>query len=289
MKFAIISTSKESLDKISQFVSGKDFISESKYIFLKLSDGFARDGLEVLKSKYDLSGFEAILLSDADIDQELAVCLAVHLKGVSVTSCADIMMVENTLKIKRQVYGGLAYLHLIAKNKPVIATIASSELEDPPSDIAGLTIEELNVESFSTQSKILSRNKIERTVDLASAKRIVSAGRGIQKKEDLEIIENLAAKLDAELGCSRPLSEDFKWLPVERQVGLTGETVQPDIYMAIGISGQVQHLVGMRDAKVVVAINNNKSAPIFESCDYGIVGDLYEIAPIMSEILSKEN
>lgn len=152
----------------------------------------------------------------------------------------------------------------------------------PPAETE-MTFTTISVKPEHASVALLDSKRIEKTVDLVNAKKIVSIGRGIDKKENLPIIEALAKAMNAELGCSRPISEDFKWLPLERQVGLTGETVKPDMYLAVGISGQVQHLVGMRDAKVVIAINNNKSAPIFEFCDYGLVADLFEIAPLLTQ------
>jgi electron transfer flavoprotein alpha subunit len=286
LKTAVISTQKDSLNRLAGFLADRKISSEETYLLLDLKDGFASDGLELIKSNYSLSEYDLFLLSDSDSDQEFAVSLSIEMNGAHFTSCADIENINEVLHIKRQVYGGLVHLHLEAANKPVIASIAKGVL-DASNTNEELSLDELQVKTNSTKSRIVARKEIMKTVDIASAKRIVSIGRGLQKQEDLELIEGIAKVLDAEIGCSRPLSEDFKWLPVERQVGLTGETVKPDIYLALGISGQVQHQVGMRDAKIVVAINNNKSAPIFQSCDYGIVGDLYEIGPMIKAALSK--
>jgi electron transfer flavoprotein alpha subunit len=124
------------------------------------------------------------------------------------------------------------------------------------------------------------------TVDLGSAAILVSVGRGIKEEANLPIVQDLATALGAELAASRPIC-DAGWLPMERQVGSSGQTVAPKVYLAIGISGAIQHLVGMKGSQCIVAINKDENAPIFEVADYGIVGDLFEVVPALTAAVRK--
>jgi electron transfer flavoprotein alpha subunit len=151
-----------------------------------------------------------------------------------------------------------------------------------------------NVESFTpelAESAIRTQadapfRESARAVDLTSAELIVSVGRGIKEKENLPVVEALARALGAEMAASRPIC-DNGWLPMERQVGSSGQTVSPKVYFAVGISGAIQHLVGMKGAKTIVAINKDANAPIFDVADYGIVGDLFEVVPALTEAVKK--
>jgi len=148
------------------------------------------------------------------------------------------------------------------------------------------------VESFtptSTASRQVADppfREAARAVDLTAADIIVSVGRGIKEKENIPVVEALAQALGAELAASRPIC-DAGWLPMDRQVGSSGQTVSPKVYIAVGISGAIQHLVGMKGAKTVVAINKDPDAPIFEVAHYGIVGDLFEVVPALVEEIKK--
>jgi electron transfer flavoprotein alpha subunit len=149
--------------------------------------------------------------------------------------------------------------------------------------------EQLPVASFPVAGLDVIRTKAgepfreaAQTVDLSAAKMIVSVGRGIGEQENLKLVEELAQALGAELAASRPIC-DAGWLPMERQVGSSGQTVAPKVYLAVGISGAIQHLVGMKGAKTVIAINKDADAPIFEVADVGVVGDLFEVVPTLTK------
>lgn len=122
-------------------------------------------------------------------------------------------------------------------------------------------------------------------VDLGAAQRVVTIGRGLKDAGDLHLVEDLAAAMGAEVACTRPLAEGLDWLPVDRYIGVSGHYIAPSVYVGIGISGQLQHMVGVRRSDVVVAVNTDKDAPIFAECDYGIVGDLYQVVPALTQAL----
>ena len=126
----------------------------------------------------------------------------------------------------------------------------------------------------------------KQAVDLTQAERIVSVGRGIKGAEHIPLAQQLATALGAELAASRPIC-DAGWVPMERQIGSSGQTVAPKLYVALGISGAIQHVVGMKGARTIVAVNKDADAPIFEVADYGIVGDLFEVVPAIIAALSR--
>lgn len=143
----------------------------------------------------------------------------------------------------------------------------------------------LNAESIRQAPEEPFR-EARQAVDLSQAERIVAVGRGIKSKENLEVAMKLAEALGAEVGASRPIC-DAGWLPMERQIGSSGQTVAPKLYFALGISGAIQHLVGMKGARTIVAVNKDPDAPIFEVADFGIVGDIFEVVPAVIQELNR--
>lgn len=174
-------------------------------------------------------------------------------------------------------FGGIA-LETVSFDTAVVAVLdggAAPEGEAPAAETAS---------GEYYEATVTGQDKVDvSSANLGSAKRIVAAGRGFKAEEDLKLAEELAAAIGAELACSRPLAEGADWMSADRYVGVSGQSVAPDLYIAVGISGQIQHTVGMVDSKVVVAVNNDDKAPIFEGADYGIVADLYEALPAIVE------
>jgi electron transfer flavoprotein alpha subunit len=162
---------------------------------------------------------------------------------------------------------------------PSLATATSVQSQAPTSVALSVQLPSYVYRRVSVQPKPSGGVSLER------AERIVSVGRGLQKKEDLRLITDLAAALGAAVGCTRPIAAESQWLGDDHWVGLTGHRVRPSLYVAVGISGAVQHLAGMRDSKVVVAINRDPNAPIFQQADYQLVGDLYAIVPELTRRL----
>ncbi|MCG3121175.1 MAG: Caffeyl-CoA reductase-Etf complex subunit CarE [bacterium] len=144
-----------------------------------------------------------------------------------------------------------------------------------------------NLSEISIRTKVLEIFEgVKGKVDLTKAEVIVSVGRGIKEKDKLPVVEELAKALGAELAASRPVCDDG-WLPMDRQIGSSGQTVAPKLYLAVGISGAIQHIVGMKGSRVVVAINKDERAPIFDLADYGVVGDLFEVVPALTAAIKE--
>jgi len=147
--------------------------------------------------------------------------------------------------------------------------------------------EGLDLSSVHIRTKVLEIFEgVKGKVDLTKAEVIVSVGRGIKEKDKMPIVEELAKVLGAELAASRPVCDDG-WLPIDRQIGSSGQTVSPKLYVAVGISGAIQHIVGMKGSRVIVAINKDERAPIFDLADYGIVGDLFEVVPALTAAIKE--
>ncbi len=187
------------------------------------------------------------------------------------------------LAADRLLYGGVA-IATVALNRPTAVVTCAPGRGASPEGLAAVVVDV--GPPLPVAKELIGCREVVHDGALASASRLVSFGRGVRNRDDMALIENLASAMDAALGCSRPIVEDMRWLDVDHQVGLTGTAVTPELYVAVGISGQIQHLVGMRDSGMIVAINSNPAAPIFTVADVGVVGDLYEIVPALTEALA---
>ena len=214
-------------------------------------------------------------------------CIAGRL-GVRLKTCvcSDVGAFEvadaHSVRFTRMVYGGAAFAEIRSITDCPIALVGGGVFEAQPLSKAG-EVSELPLSPVSNGVvRTCLKKKQEPGVDLGVAKRVVSVGRGVGSQDNISIIEALAKATGGELACSRPVAEGEHWMPKNRYVGVSGAVIKPDVYIACGISGQVQHMVGVNDARVIIAINKDKSAPIFKNCDYGIVGDLNKIVPALT-------
>jgi len=229
------------------------------------------------------SGYDYLFSGATTVDREIVAMFSQDL-GLAMES--EIMSFEpenEGARVSRFFYGGKTVMQKITKARAftVMSGVASQLVADK-----SFEPEVISVHVQPGSISLISREEKQKgAVDLSKADKIVAVGRGIGKKDGIELARQLASVIGAELAGSRPVCSDLHWLEEERQVGLSGKRVKPKVYLALGISGQIQHIVGMRDSKTVIAINKDKSAPIFNECDYGIVGDIYTVVPMLIKAL----
>jgi electron transfer flavoprotein alpha subunit len=216
--------------------------------------------------------------------------LATALGRVLVSDVVSYRVVEGRLVVVRQLFQGKINVDVrFCGDPPYFASLQAGAWRADQVQAGSAPSESftpaLSPADIRTRPLDLFR-EAQRAVDLSAAEIIVSVGRGIKEAENIPIVQQLADALGAELAASRPIC-DAGWLPMERQVGSSGQTVAPKMYVAVGISGAIQHLVGMKGSKTVVAINKDANAPIFEVADYGIVGDLFQVVPALVDEIRK--
>jgi electron transfer flavoprotein alpha subunit len=223
--------------------------------------------------------------------RDFAPKLAARLDRALVTDCVGIKPGDKPTFL-RPVYQGKLTAEVAAEGEQphfVSVQIGAYRADNAKRGSASAPVKSLGVALDASAVRQKAEEPFQETkqaVDLSQAERIVAVGRGIKAQEHVALAEKLAVALDAQLAASRPIC-DSGWLPMERQVGSSGQTVAPKLYVALGISGAIQHVVGMKGARTIVAINKDADAPIFEIADYGIVGDLFEIVPAMVAELEK--
>jgi len=233
-----------------------------------------------------------VLLPHTYQTRDFAPSLAARLDRALVTDVTGLKAHGTEIAFVRPMFQGKLTADAVAQGPgPHIVTfqIGAMRADQAAKGDAPAPIETLGVEidpSAIREQPEAPFQEAKQSVDLSQAERIVSVGRGIKGQEHLPLAQKLAAALGAELAASRPIC-DAGWLPMERQVGSSGQTVAPKLYLALGISGAIQHLVGMKGSGTIAAINKDPDAPIFEVADYGIVGDLFEIIPALMEALKE--
>ena len=227
---------------------------------------------------------EHVFLPHTYQTRDFAPALAVRLGLALVTDCIAVRGQGSALVAVRPMFQGKLCADVAPQGAALIAfqigavradSLAKGAGAAPIRDVA------VDVEAAAIRQKPEAPfREAKAAVDLTQAERIVAVGRGIKDPEKIELARQLAAAIGAEIGASRPIC-DAGWLPMDRQVGSSGQTVAPKLYLALGISGAIQHLVGMKGSRTIVAINKDAEAPIFEVADYGIVGDLFEVVPAL--------
>jgi electron transfer flavoprotein alpha subunit len=235
------------------------------------------------------SSSEVLVLATSSLANPVAARVAIKVDAGLVSNVVDLPQTSGTFTVKRSIYTGKAFAEVeISKSKKILA-IKKNAIEVKETG-GSATVEAyaptLNETDFS--SKILSTDKTTGDVLLPEAEIVVSGGRGLKGPENWGMLEDLAKALGAATGCSKPVS-DMDWRPHHEHVGQTGVKVSPNLYIAIGISGAIQHLAGVNSSKCIVVINKDPEAPFFKAADYGIVGDAFDVIPKLTEAIKAAN
>jgi electron transfer flavoprotein alpha subunit len=248
----------------------------------------AEEYTDIIEGIVKEDGSEIILIGSNKNGKELAPRLAAKFETGCITDCTNVYLKDKKLTAERIVYSGNAVAVEQFNTAPQIVTVPSKVFDPLPKDDkhkGEVVKKKIDVEKSSSKILKVQEMKTEGT-NVEDAEIIVSCGRGFKDKNDIKLINDLAEVLKGRtVGCSRPIAADLKWLSEDHWIGLSGHKVKPKLYIAAGISGQIQHIAGMRDSGVIVAINKDPEALIFKSADYGIVGDLYEILPKLTDAI----
>lgn len=233
-----------------------------------------------LAAKEDLT---ALLVGATARGKDFAAKVAALLKAGLVTEAFSVELQNGSVETKRMMYGGLAVCTEVVV-KPALVTVPARTFEALPQDTgrSGEVIA-LDVTPDHRIAVVKVEPVVRQGADITTASKIVCVGRGLEEQSDMKLAEVLGEALGAEIGCTRSIAEDYHWLPPETYIGISGQRIKPELYVSLGVSGQVQHVAGIRDSKIIVAVDMNENAPIFEAADYGIVGDLREVAPLLTE------
>jgi electron transfer flavoprotein alpha subunit len=266
---------------------GKSGVSKVTLLKNKDLSNYSSSGYAEAISNYakEVSA-NVIVIGNTALGNDLTPRLAVKLNSGCLMDCTSLKVDSGELIATRPVYAGKANLSLKLNSPVKIFTIRPNIFKADLSGNETAAINEIEINSPNLKCKVVSFKKSEGKLDVAEADIIVSGGRGMKAPENFSLIESLADVLGAAVGASRAVV-DAGWRPHREQVGQTGKTVSPSLYIACGISGAIQHLAGLSSSKYIVAINKDKEAPIFSVADYGIAGDVFEVLPVLTEEIKK--
>lgn len=286
--FELISKATTFNGKVTAFVIGDQAVAEECFAYganeVKLSSLPAGTTWEqygpVIAKVLETEKPELVLVSATRRGKTIAAYIAGLLDWPCVTESKDIKLEGSTLSFSRTIYGGLAEKELAADGHSVIVTVAPGTFDKvkataPVAGYASL----IDIPEAPALQIEVRKDKEASTVNLSEADVVIGVGRGFGTLDNMKYAEELASLLGGELACSRPVTEDLHWLPEERYIGISGAVIKPNLYLCAGVSGQIQHVYGIRDSKTIVAIDKNENAPIFKVADYYIVGDLAEVLP----------
>jgi electron transfer flavoprotein alpha subunit len=249
-------------------------------------DGYA-DAMEMVVRALDP---EFVILPHTYLVRDFAPKLAARFGKGLISDCIRARVTDGRVTFSRRIFLGKIDADIVSDGAaPVFATFQSGAYRAEQAAKGGsASVETMQVEVGEVRMQPEPAfQEVKQAVDLTKADVIVAIGRGIKSKDNIALAEKLAEVLGGDLAASRPIC-DAEWLPIDRQIGSSGQTVAPKLYIALGISGAIQHLVGMKNSGTIVAVNKDPEAPIFDIADYGIVGDLFEVLPVLTEEIKKQ-
>ena len=232
---------------------------------------------------------QLVVMPHTYLVRDYAPKLAARFGKSLISDCVRAKVANGSITFTRRIFQGKIDADVVSDGEaPVFATFQSGAYRgDQAVKGSGALVEAIEVEVGEVRmTPEPPFQEVKQAVDLSKADVIVAIGRGIKSKDNIALAEKLAEALGGDLAASRPIC-DAEWLPIDRQIGSSGQTVAPKLYVALGISGAIQHLVGMKNSGTIVAINKDPEAPIFDIADYGIVGDLFEVVPVLTEEIKK--
>jgi len=242
---------------------------------------------KVIVSAVSSTGANKVVFSHDLIAKAVAPRLSVRLKAGLVAGAISLPSTEGGFSCKVNVFSGKAFGDVTVNTENKIISLLPNSIQ-PEITGANCSVEDFNGNAGDSKVKVLSTKKPEGEISLPEAELVVSAGRGLKGPENWGMIEDLARELGAATACSRPVA-DIGWRPHHEHVGQTGVAIRPNLYIAIGISGAIQHLAGVNGSKVIVAINTDAEAPFFKAADYGVIGDAFDVVPKLVEAVKKFN
>jgi electron transfer flavoprotein alpha subunit len=229
------------------------------------------------------SGGDLVLVGSGASGWEISAQVATALGLGLVADATAVRRDGDGWQAERVVLGGAA-VQTLAWRGPAVVTVApaSTATTTTPAEAGAPTVRTITVEPDTRVRTVARTRRVTDAVDLSAAARVVCVGMGVGSREELAVVEDLAAALDAEVACTRPVAEDREWLPTSRYIGISGAHVRPDLYLGVGVSGQVQHTVGMRESRVVVGIDTDPRSRLLAQSDLAVVGDEREIVPLLA-------
>ncbi len=270
----------ENAGSLGEYGAAKVFTVES------LGDFDSQTYAHTIISIAQFAGANVVVLSNSSTGKSLAGRVAVRMNAGLVSGATALPTIEGSVfKVKKSVFSGkaIADYEITSANK-VISVTGNAIV--PEKMGTGVTVQPFNIEVPVSRVHVKAVKTTEGIVPLPEAELVVSAGRGMKDSANWGIIEDLAGALGATTACSRPVA-DAHWRPHYEHVGQTGVAIRPNLYVACGISGAIQHLAGVNNSKVIVVINNDPEAPFFKAADYGVVGDLFQVVPKLTEAIRK--